>query len=219
MIKAILFDLDGVLIDSMKTHYYATNSATRQFGKKVTLKEFKEKFWGVYIGDSTRHVFGNDSLKIRKVVENYRKNVPKYLKYTKVYPNAKEVLEKLKDKRLKLGIITSCLRRTTEELLKYAEIENFFDVIISGEDTKPKPAPDAILKACRDLKVKPSEVVYVGDTRQDVVAGKSAGCFTVAITTSNSRGRLKGADIIVDNLKELLAMIRRRSLASVWLIA
>jgi len=68
---------------------------------------------------------------------------------------------------------------------------------------RPKPASDGIIKACEFLKIKSSEAIYIGDNCQDIIAGKSAGCFTLGITTTSSREKLEGADLVIDNLSQL----------------
>jgi len=122
----------------------------------------------------------------------------------KLYPNTISVLEELKGK-YKLGLIASTSKEVTMKLLKDFGILKYFNIVVSGEETKPKPAPDPILKGCEVLGVKPGETLYVGDTSSDIGAGKAAGCTTVIVTTSKTREELekiKGI-LIIDDLKEL----------------
>jgi pyrophosphatase PpaX len=209
MIKAILFDMDGVLIDSLEANYSHLNSLIAHFGKpRLTLKDYQEKYWGSHFNDQMKKIFGKISRKKRKeIIDYYTKISPTFVKKQKLYPNVKKILKKLK-KKYKLALVTSTLSKITENVLNYFSIKNFFDVVVNGEMVKnPKPAPDAVLLACKKLKIKPEEAVYVGDNYQDVNAGKKAGCLTIAITTTSSIEELKDADKIVNNLNELVKVI------------
>jgi pyrophosphatase PpaX len=209
VIKAILFDLDGVLIDSLKTHYLATNSAIKKMGKSITLKQFTEKYWGTYVEINIRRILGLiPEEKVKELVEVYRKNVNVFMKYTKIYPKVKEVLNILKERNLKLGVVTSSLIDSTERLLKSIGIKEYFDVVVCGDMVEnPKPAPDGILKACEMLKVNPKETIYVGDNYHDIEAGRRAGSKIVAITTTLTKEELKDAHFVIDNLEELPDLI------------
>ena len=102
MVKAILFDMDGVLVDSLKTHFYAFNAAIAKFGGKVSMKTFKEKIWGTYIEQDVRTVLGDVSeQRLKEIIEEYTLQIEKYEKYTKIYPEAKIVLTELKRRRMR----------------------------------------------------------------------------------------------------------------------
>ena len=86
------------------------------------------------------------------------------------------------------------------ETLKFHRLIKYFSTIVTAEDVeRPKPYPDAILKACEKLGVAPDEAIYVGDNKNDYKAGKSAGCFVVGLNT-------KG-DLIISQLKDLLQLL------------
>ena len=207
MIRAFLFDMDGVLVDSMSAHFYAFNATIRKFGKEsVSMKMFNEELWGRYIAENIKEIFGNiPGEKLREIVEEYPLQVGKYAEHMKLYGDAKEVLEELGKKGVKLGLITSSQKGIVEPLITRLSLKNYFAVVVCGDQIKrPKPAPDGIIKACQTLEIRPNEAVFVGDNHQDVEAGKSAGCFTVGITTTSSREELKDSDAIIDNLTQLL---------------
>lgn len=208
MIKAVLFDLDGVLIDSLKTNYLAYNSTLKRFGKKkIGLKKYQDVFWGPHIDDCIKISFGNLTKEMmKKIADHYHKRRLEFTKFTRIYQNVIVILKKLK-KKFKLGLVTSTVAFVTHKTLEYFDIKKYFDVIVCGDEAKPKPAPDAIFKACNDLKIKPEEAIYVGDNFQDVDAGKRAKCFTVAVTTTSSIEELKNAGKIINNLNELVKVI------------
>ena len=209
MIKAVLFDLDGVLIDSLKTNYLAYNSTLKRFGKKkLDLKKYQDVFWGPHIDDCIKISFGNLTKKMKKkIADHYHKKRLEFTKFTRIYKNVMAILKKLK-KKFKLGLVTSTVTFVTHKTLEYFDIKKYFDVIVCGDEAKPKPAPDAIFRACNELKIIPEEAIYIGDNFQDVEAGKKAKCFTVAITTTSSKEELKDADKIINNFNELIKVIK-----------
>lgn len=210
MIKAILLDMDGVIIDSLKANYLHLNSLFKRFGKgELCFEDYHENYWGSHFNEQIKKAFGKISKKKYEEMKIFYTKYPsEFIKNQKLYPKTKNILENLK-KKYKLALVTSTLTKLTKRILTHFLIKKFFDVIIDGEMIKnPKPAPDAVLLACKKLKIKPEEVVYVGDNFQDVDAGKRAGCFTVAIATTSPIEELKSADKIINNLNELIEMIK-----------
>lgn len=206
-IKVILFDMDGVLVDSLRTHYYAFNAAIEKFGKeRISPKKFQEEFWGTYIEQDLKHVFGDISKqKVVEIAEEFASQVTRFVKFTRIYPETKEILTELMKRNLKMGVITNTKRKSVDIILDQVGLTGYFTIIIYGDDVKkPKPAPDGIIKACKSLGLKPSEGIYVGDNSQDIIAGKSAGCLTVGISRTSDREKFEGADVIIDNLTQLI---------------
>lgn len=209
MIKAVLFDMDGVLVDSLKANYLHLNSLLRHFGKDMlSFEDYQENYWGSHFSEQIKKIFGKISKKKYVEMKNYYVKISSsFVKNQKLYPNVKSILRILR-KKYKLALVTSTLNKITKKILEYFSLRKFFDIVIDGEMVKnPKPAPDAVLLACKKLKIKPKEAVYIGDNFQDVEAGKKAGCLTIAIATTSSKEELKNADKIINNLNELVKVI------------
>jgi len=209
MIKAILFDMDGVLMDSLEANYLHFNSLLEHFGKrKLDIEEYRKSYWGTHIHEDLKRAFGRVSKKkFSEIVNYYDKTSSKFVKDQKRYPGIKRVLKFLK-RGYKLALVTSTLSKLAKRILQHFSLKEYFDVVIDGQMVKnPKPAPDAVLLACKKLKTKPSEAIYIGDNLRDVEAGKKAGCLVIAITTTSPKRELKGADGIVNSLDELINMI------------
>ena len=207
MVKAVLFDMDGVLVDSFRTHFYAFNAAIVKFGGKHMSPEiFRDKFWGIYVEQNVKTLFRDISgQKLREIVEEYTLQMRKFGGHIRVYPETERVLTELKKRSLVIGLVTSSQEGTVDIVMEQVGLVGYFDTIVCGDQIKrPKPAADGIIEACKSLRIEPAEAIYVGDTPPDIGAGTSAGCFTVGITTSCSREKLKGADIIIGNLTQLL---------------
>ena len=195
--KAILFDLDGVLIDSFDSWLVAFNETLEKFGKKrVSKGEYRKK----YLGHELRHTFGkfglgDDAVKYckTKFIHN--------IKEIRIFPEVKKTLETL-SKKFKLGLVTNAWKVFVHKTLEYFGLKNYFDVIITYDDVeKAKPDPESIIKACESLGLDPSDVILVGDEKNDVLAGKSAGCTVVGLNVES--------DFKIKKLSELTKFIEQ----------
>jgi len=197
MLKSILFDFDGVLVDSFETWRHAVNDAIRNAGMEpISAEKFRKEFWGIELRESIKKL-GLGEETVKQANENYFKHLDKL----KMKEDAPEVLKELKGK-YKIALVTNTPRKIIEFLLKNFGLEKFFDVIVTGDEVKAgKPHPEIILRACELLGVSPKEVVLVGDTQSDVIAGKSAGCRAVI-------GVGTEADFKISSLKELLEILK-----------
>lgn len=198
-LKAVLFDFDGVIIDSFDAWFAVFNELRRKYSLNEISKEyFRKKIWGGSVEGDAKDYFENRSA--NEIGEEYNKLLEKHVHKTKLLPDAKKVLEAIKNKKIRIGLVTNTYRKSTLKTLGHLKIKAYFSVIIAGDDVeKGKPYPDSILKACEKLEVQPDEVIYVGDTKNDYKAGKAAGAFVVGLNT-------KG-DLIISKLSDLLQLL------------
>lgn len=192
--KAILFDMDGVIIDSLDSWWKALNHALKTYNlPTISKKVFYEKYWGHDLNDNLKK--NNLPLKVGMFCNNvYRE----HLDGIKIYPNTKKVLEKLTN--YKKCIITNTPCDCTKQILQTFKITKYFDLILTSDDVKQaKPNPEIVQLACKKLNIKPKDVVLIGDTESDIEAGRSAGCKVIGI-------KIK-ADFTVDNLNEILNIL------------
>lgn len=206
-IYAILFDKDGVLIDSIDTCFSAFNETLRYYGEsELTREGYLKECWGIKAEVNLNRIFKDlPENERREIFEHYMRRRMELEDSTRLYPDAIPVLEALR-RRYKLGVITNTIKDAAIKLLRDFEILKFFAVVIGGDEGRAKPAPDLILKACEILRVQPEETVYVGDTLTDIRAGKAAGCRTVIVSTSIPREELEYIKniTVIDDLKEIL---------------
>lgn len=197
-IKAVLFDLDGVLVDSHDAWFKVFNYARKKFKfPEISLKEFDKSVWGGSIDRDVRAYFKN--INPEEVAKVYFSKLSKFKKDIKINPYAHYTLKTIKDKKLKTGIVTNTYKKVALEITDFHGITNFFDVIVGGDEVeKGKPAPDSILKACKKLKIAPEEALFIGDTKNDINAGKNAGCFTIGY-------KIHG-DLMIDNIKDIVKL-------------
>lgn len=198
-IKAILFDLDGVLVDTYKVWFRLFNKTLKHFGyQPITLKVFAEN-WGQSTQEDVR-IFMPE-IKLKDVKRYLSINFPKFMKYMKVNPEAIEVLKKLKKMGLKIGCVTNSHCDITKLEIEKSGLKKFFDVVITADDVKkPKPAPDMLVKAIKNLKGKSDNVIFVGDTKTDLIAGENAGCIVVGY---NIKNRVK-----ISSLKQIFTILK-----------
>lgn len=212
-IKAVIFDQDGVILDSEPLNKKSVFAILRKYGVKTT-KGDRE-----YKGISIRKIFENefkDSELIDKIegLLEERRNIYKELaeKEIRVFEGFFELIDLLKGK-YKLAVVTSASRMMLDfnkrVILKR---DNLFDVEITDKDAKNiKPHPDPYLVAAEKLKLKPEECVVIEDSINGIISAKKAGMKVIAITNSFKKEQLEEEhpDIIIESLKEInLEMIK-----------
>lgn len=170
MKKVILFDLDGVLINSKKNMEISWKKVNKEFNLN---KSFDEYFQ--HIGRPFKSILRK--IKIKKVSYDkiyfyYNKVSNKNINKITIYKNVKSVLSKLKKKYL-LGVVTSKDRYRTNKVLKKFKLK-FNTVECPSKKFKGKPSPSLILKSLNKLKASPKNCIYIGDMPVDYMAAKKA---------------------------------------------
>jgi pyrophosphatase PpaX len=211
-IKAVLFDLDGTLVDSSEAIIKAVEKVLELKGLTCNRAKVARM-----IGLPLENIFGVlapnlSEQEIWQLVHEYRKYyMAHHLENTTIHPSAQMVLRKLKAKGFKLGIITTKYREPVMDVLSHFGIAELFDVVVTGyEVIKHKPAPDIVLEAAKRLRVDPKQCVVVGDSPLDVQAGKQAGAFTIAVlSTTYTRKQLESTKptIVIEEFEEILNIL------------
>jgi len=205
MLQGVLFDMDGVLVDSES---FICEAAVKMFEEKgLTVK--KEDFIPFVGTGENRYIGGvaekyNFPINIEQVkartYEIYKVIVKNKIQ---ALPGAKEFIERCRKKSLKLALVTSA--DEVKMLINLKEIgipTSKFDVLINGLDVeRKKPFPDIYLKAAGELELKPENCLVVEDAVSGVNAAKAAGMRCLALLTSFNKIDLIGSDWIVQNLK------------------
>jgi beta-phosphoglucomutase len=204
MIRGVLFDMDGVLVDSEPFICKAAIMMFSELGITVSEEEF-QPFVGMgenrYIGGvADRHGLNVDIEQVKaRTYEIYGIIVKGKLS---PLPGAHEFISKCRDKELKLALATSADRVKMEVNLKEIDLSSdSFDAIITGLDVEnKKPFPDIYLLAAESLGLKPYDCLVVEDAVSGIKAGKNAGCKCLAVTSSFDVTALKEADWICESL-------------------
>lgn len=213
MIKAVIFDMDGTLVDSADIVLGAFKHVLEGSGQV-----YDELIVRSYIGRLLDHTYESlfpdrdpsELIALHRAWQADNKHLLRGFK------GLGELLEELKKRRLKIGLFTSAVRSRTDVVLSELEIHEFFDAIICGDEVvNPKPHHEGIERVAKMLGVELDEAVFVGDSEHDILSGKSAGVITIGITHGfGTKESLEatGADYIVKNLKEVYGAIERLTL-------
>lgn len=181
MIKGILFDLDGTLINTNELIIKSYQHTLKSF---LNLDVSREEIIR-YFGEPLKITLGRycTQEQLPRLVECYRKfNIENHDRLTKCFPNVNQTLRFLKSKGLKLAVVTSKMRDTALRGLALCELTDYFDIVIAFEDTElHKPTGAPVIKALQELGLRPDEVLMVGDSPNDIQAAHNAGvrCVTV----------------------------------------
>lgn len=185
-IKAILFDLDGVLVDMPKGHFEALNRALSLFGARINEDEHYSYFNGLptrkKIEELERTGRLPEGLKefINTIKQQYTKElIPKYCvpEYSKII-----MMQRLKQEGFLIGCCSNSVRDTLHLMLQSAQLFDFFDVIIGNDEiTNAKPDPEIYLTAFERLGVTPKEVTIVEDAPHGIAAAKASGAQVIEV--------------------------------------
>lgn len=211
-IKGVLFDMDGVLVDS------------EYIGKKAFLEAIKD--YGVigHMDDFRDFVGGGAEPVIRGVMEkNGGTFVPEIITHAydiyekfaqaelKAFPATNKVIHTLHEKGFKLGVCSSGNWRRINTNIKYGKIDSqYFEVIVSGEDVpRKKPFPDIYQKGAMSLGLEPSECIAIEDAINGIKAAHAAGMQCIALTSSFSEAELKqhNPEYIINDIAEVLDIL------------
>jgi len=209
-VQAILFDLDGTLVDSSVDITNAFNYSIQQYGiSPVTRQEIE-----AMLGEGLSRIMkkfdelkekGLDATTVRK---HFRDHYLAHIAdYSSPYPGVEDTLTRLKD--FKKAVVSNKLEVFTVKTLRLLHLHQHFDLILGGDSgPERKPSPQAILSVLSRLGVAPDRVLMVGDTAYDIEAGKRAGVKTIAVTYGyGSPGFAEGADFTMDQFPELIDIV------------
>ena len=207
VIHAVLFDLDGVLIDSMPHNVRAWKEEFTAWGvdvdslifrlregeKAQSTLEFAANEYGLNLTPKQQIDF------VESKRSRYRKTAPNHLE-----KGAVDILKTLRRRGIKTALVTGSIRRNLNHAVPEDERKLFDAIITSDLCTHGKPHPEPYLRAAEALDVPPQHCLALENAPLGVQSAKSAGIFTLAITTTLPTKYLKDADRIIDDLSDIL---------------
>ncbi len=202
MIKAILFDFDGTLLDTDRLIKEAYKCLFKKYKKDYILSEEElDSFIGPTLNSVFPKYFKEDfSLLLKEFHEFSFKHISEY---AKVYDGLYEMLELLNSFHYKLGIVTNRFRNSLDMALAPFSLEKYFSCFVTLDDIiNPKPHQESINVAMNRLNVKKDEVVFIGDSCSDIEAGINAGVKTCLVSWSKLKNQIK-ADYVLTTYKNL----------------
>jgi beta-phosphoglucomutase len=210
--KAIVLDMDGVIVDSMPYHFISWYEALRPLGVRVSAFEVYQRE-GERWEKSLKGFLRQGGIRpapsvMKKVFIQRQKIFRRYFKRT-LFSGVEEFLRCLKNKGYKLSIVTGTPMPQLKKILP-DRIQSLFDTIVTGDLVKKgKPHPDPFLKAAADLGLRPSQCLVIENAPLGIRSAKAAKMFCAAITTSLPKEYLQMADVVVDKLEDITGLIEK----------
>lgn len=213
--QAIIFDMNGVIVDDEPLHLKADIITCKAFNLDVPSEEWpKIKGWKIqeiftyYIDKYAKQKIDIDKIvkyKIKTYLELAKTEVETVTGVIGFVKLARQIFPKV-------ALATSTIKELQEFVFKKFDLDEYFDIIVTAEDfDQGKPHPDAYLKAVQKLCFLPADCLVIEDSVNGVISGKSAGCTVLAVTTTYPREKLEeaGADFIFDSFQEVIDNIEK----------
>jgi len=203
--KGGIFDMDGVLVNTVPLHFKAWKKMFKEYGKDFSFEDYEVKVDGIPRLDGARAILSELSDgELKKAASKKQKFFLELLdsEGVDVYDDTINLINKIKKMGIKVAAISSS--KNCIYILKSAQIDTLFDVIITGNDIKKgKPDPEIFLLASERMNLFPKECVVFEDAVLGVQAAKTGGFKCVGIDRYNAPERLKKADLVVSDLSQL----------------
>ena len=187
-IKAIIFDMDGVLIDAKDWHYEALNRALGHFGYTISRYDHLVTFDGL----PTRKKLEMLSLEqgLPKGLHSFLNDLKQAYTIEMVHARCKPIFQheyaisRLKSAGYKLAVASNSVRKSVELMMEKSRLLEYLNLLVSNEDVKkPKPDPEIYLKAMKMLHVKPEETLVLEDNPNGIAAAKAAGAHLMIVSS------------------------------------
>ena len=199
MFKAILFDLNGTMINDMEYHINAWYNLLNNLGARLSIEETKLQCYGKNQELLERIFPGrfSDQEMEKMSMEKEKKYQQTFRPHLKLIAGLDEFLQENKETGIKMGIGTAAIRFNVDFVLDGLQLHHYFDSIITADDViNSKPDPETFLKGAGQLGVLPEECLVFEDSPKGAEAALHAGMKCVAITTMHEPGDFNGANII-----------------------
>jgi beta-phosphoglucomutase len=205
-IRAILWDLDGVIVNSMEYHYEAYREVLAPRGKDLSRDEYLQNLIGLRNYVILRRVLGqlSDS-EVKDLAEQKEEAFRRRVRgNVKALAGADRLVRRAKEAGLKQAIVSSTPCANIEVMLKSLGLWELFEEIVGEEDaTRGKPDPEGFLIAAERLEVPAEQCVVIEDAPEGIAAGKAAGMSCIGVATTRPPERLSQADLVVETLEDV----------------
>jgi pyrophosphatase PpaX len=210
MIDTILFDLDGTLLD---TNELIIASFVHAF-KVHQVDEISREYIIQHMGKPLveQMVLFSGKNEVDEIIHSYRTfNLQQHDEMVKLFPHVKEVLQALKAQGIRLGVVTSKVRYTVGLGLRLFDLDSLFSSIVTSDEvTHPKPHPESVLLALKQLGSNPETALMVGDSQYDLLAARDAGVRSVGVAWSlqgESSLRKFNPAFMLQDMRDLLEIV------------
>lgn len=183
MIKAVITDFDGTLVDTFKANFYAYQDAFHKVGLKLTEEQYRACF-GFRFEKFMQTVGVTDSNQMQQIKELKLNSYPTYFEHLR--PNTALIclLQSMRENGCKIAIASTARMENLMNVINHLELQGKFDLIYSGKDVKQgKPSPEIYLKTMEELGVNPSETLIFEDSEVGIEAAKSSGAHFMVVSS------------------------------------
>ena len=210
MLEAVIFDMDGVIVDTEPGYLAAVNRFLKRFGKSIDSK-FNEQFFGGSAYDmwavTKKHV-GLDHLTVEECMKGMEEEREKMIRQEgyRAIPGTIPLIQDLYDRGIPLAVASSSSLSEIEKVTKYLNVRKYFAKIVSGIDEceHAKPFPDVFLKVARKLDVKPENCLVIEDSSNGALAAKRAGMRVIGFRNQECGNQaLESADYVVTTIEDV----------------
>ena len=212
-VRAVVFDLDGTIVDSNDFHVEAWNRAFQHFGKHFPMSKLREQIGKGSDQYLPEFLTPEELSRIGKEIDQYRSKLfrEEFLPRVKPFPKVRELFERIRQDRKKIALATSSQANDVKTYTKLAQIDDLVDVQITADDTgESKPAPDVFEASLGKLGIPADHAMAVGDTRFDIEAAGKIGLKTIAFLCGRAADektlRKAGAIAVYQDPANLLAV-------------
>lgn len=210
MIRTVLFDLDGTIIDTNELIIETFLHVLRDKTPSPFTREHIIPSMGLTLEEQLRIFTGQDQ--VDELVAAYRKyNLERHDELVREFPYVKEVMADLHASGIQLGVVTTKMRATTERALRMFGLIDYLSTIVTVQDVNhPKPHPEPVLRAVEALQANPAQTIMVGDSPADILSANAAGVISCGVAWS-----LKGEAVlrqyeprhIIHDMRDLYALV------------
>jgi len=212
--RAIIFDMDGVIVDSMPYHFIAWYEALRPWGVRVSCFDVYskegERWDKTLIGLLKREGIKPSRKTLSKIFESRQKIFKKNFKRF-IFSGVYKFLICLKAKQYRLALVTGTPLQEVNRILPI-KIRRLFEVIVAGDSVKRgKPHPEPYLKAAEMLSLNPKNCVVIENAPFGITSAKKAGMFCIAVSTSLPKEYLREADVVINQLEDITGLLEKHA--------
>jgi len=212
--KAVIFDMDGVITDTMKYHFMAWKRVFASYGLAIGRYEIYKRE-GQDGLSSIREILSDYGFRLQPRIEEkilaQKEALFKRLVRVSLVKGARPFIRGLKKHGLKLGLVTGTSRAETLKILP-KDLLSIFDASVTGDEVRRgKPDPEPFLKAMKLLRVKKNQAIVIENAPFGIRAAKAAGLYCVALKTSLPESYLKEADAAFASYSALIKAFRSRA--------
>lgn len=185
-IKAVIFDLDGVLVEAKDWHYEALNKSLAVFGCDISYAEHISTYDGLPTKTKLDMLNKNKNfpLELSQLVYELKQIYTNEFFTTRCFPDFSQdyLFRKLKENKIKTAVASNSIRATVDQAMLGLDLNKYIEFSLSNEDvSKPKPDPEIYVKAIEDLKLQPHECLIVEDNINGITAAKSSGAHCLEV--------------------------------------